>query len=59
MKQKFIKDDITGDIDASPVPIQALIAFVHSTIAKKDTYLGAKLKLVLIIFAKIRLIDTT
>jgi hypothetical protein len=55
----FIKNDVTGDVNATRGFIKTLVALVHRTIAQENTHLGSKLEFVSIILAKTRPTRTT
>ena len=50
----FIKYHVTREIDMTGRNIETTIALMVKGIAKKDTFFGAKLKFIGIIWAKIR-----
>jgi len=53
-ENSFIKHDIARNIHPTSSNIQALVPFMHITIAKKGTLLGTKLKFMFIVWSEIR-----
>jgi hypothetical protein len=58
-KHRFVKHNIPGNIDAISRNMQTFIAFVKRAVPKKNTLLGAKLKLTIIVRGKMRPARTT
>jgi len=53
-KNSFIKHNVARNIDPTSSNVQALVSFMHITIAKEGTLLGTKLKFMFIVWSEIR-----